>query len=266
MIFGLRLEMMDRKMQKFKMIVAYDGTDYFGWQIQPSDITIVSVLQKTFIRIFQKPITILGASRTDAGVHALGQVAQFYTDLPLDPHSIMVAWNRSLPRSIVIRSLEQVSEPFYSLRNVVQKTYYYHLFLKQPLPFVARFGWYSKIIDSVDWLKFEKALAIYKGEHDFASFCRVEEVGKSTVRRIDEIRLERCMRFGALRVVVKGPGFLRFQIRRMVGYALDVARRPAVPLDFLRDVMDQKNPQQNLIKADSSGLCLRKIVYEKSDS
>jgi tRNA pseudouridine38-40 synthase len=252
-------------MQKFKIIVAYDGTDYFGWQIQPSDITVVSVLQNTFARLFGREIRILGASRTDAGVHALGQAAQFHTDLAIDTQVMMDAWNRSLPRSIVIRSLEQVSNLFHPHAHVRQKVYYYHLFLKQPLPFVARFGWYSKFIDAVDWLKFEKGLLLYRGEHDFASFCRVEDKHKSTVRRIDDIRLERLSRWGAARVVVKGPGFLRFQIRRMVGYALDVARRPDVPLDFLHEVMEQKNPQQNLLKADSSGLCLRKVIYDESD-
>ncbi|MBX9830805.1 tRNA pseudouridine(38-40) synthase TruA [Candidatus Babeliales bacterium] len=247
-------------MQKFKIVVAYDGTDFHGWQVQPKDVTVVSCLQDVFARIFNKEISVLGTSRTDAGVHALGQVATFYTDLPISEAQMLKAWNGGLPKTIHIRSLVKVSDDFNPFANVKQKIYYYHLFLKRPLPHVARFGWLYEFMDSVDIQKFEQCLKIYQGTHDFASFCKLEEE-KSTVRTIDEIRLEKLAHWSMLRVVVKSQGFLRFQIRRMVGYALDVARRPHLSVDYLQEVLESKNPQQTLVKASGAGLCLRKVIY-----
>ena len=105
-------------MQKYKILVAYDGTDYHGWQIQPSDVTVTSILQYSFNHAFEKPISIFGASRTDAGVHALGQVAQFYTDLVIPEEKIRAAWNKVLPPSIVVRSLTRSNEKFHPCRDV----------------------------------------------------------------------------------------------------------------------------------------------------
>lgn len=250
-----------RLMQRFKIIIAYDGTDFFGWQIQPNQISITSCLQESFYKIFKHQISILGASRTDTGVHALGQVAQFFSDLPLPEEIIMNAWNAGLPNSIVIRDLKRVSDNFHPCQNVTQKIYYYHLFLKRPLPFVARYGWLYKFIDQVDLEKFNKGLQLYIGEHDFASFCKVEPE-KATVRTIDSITVQKLSHWSMLRVTIKGKSFLRHQIRRMVGYALDVARRENLPVHYLQEVLESKNPQQTLLKADGSGLCLRKVFYE----
>lgn len=247
-------------MQKYIIVVAYDGTEFHGWQIQPSASTVTRALQDSFKHVFRKDISIFGASRTDAGVHALGQVAQFHTDLLLPEEKMRIAWSKVLPSSIVVRMLQKIDESFHPCVNVRQKTYYYHLFVKRPLPFIARYGWLYDYINQVDLNCFYKALKIYEGTHDFASFCKVEQ-GKETVRTIDSITVRRLPRFGALRVEVKGKSFLRFQIRRMIGYALDVARRKDLSIDYLKEVLDSKNPQQTLIKASSGGLCLRKVVY-----
>lgn len=248
-------------MQKFKIIIAYDGTDFSGWAVQPYKITIASTLEKTFYKIFNQEITILGASRTDAGVHAFGQVAQFHAELSIPNEAIKKAWNDLLPSGIHIRSLERVGPDFNPCRNVKQKTYYYVLFLKKPLPFVARFGWHYQFIHFVDLEKFYACLQLYVGEHDFASFCKVEDEKKSTIRRIDSISVKKLDRWSALLICIKGKSFLHFQIRRMIGYALDVARRKDLTIDYLQSVIDSKNPQQTLLKAEGKGLCLRKVIY-----
>jgi tRNA pseudouridine38-40 synthase len=251
-------------MQKIKAIIAYDGTDFFGWQKQPEAVSICSTLEQAFFEVFGYRINLIGASRTDTGVHALNQVAMFHSDLNrLDLNVIQSAWNNHLPKSILIRDLQLVPENFHACFNVVQKTYYYHLFLKCPLPMVSRYGWLYKFIDQVDLAKFESALNLYTGEHDFGSFCKVDEDSKNTVRTIDSIKLERFGRFGVLRVTIKGPGFLRFQIRRMIGYALDVARRDDLSVNYIKALLDNPDPKQTLIKAEASGLCLRKVVYKK---
>ncbi|MFC1894706.1 tRNA pseudouridine(38-40) synthase TruA [Candidatus Dependentiae bacterium] len=248
-------------MQTFKLIIAYDGTDFHGWQIQPDKITITSCLEDCFYKTFGEKIKIIGASRTDAGVHSLYQVAKFKSNLNIDECTLKAAWNSILPKSILIRSINKIDSNFHPCANVYQKTYYYNLFLKQPLPFISRYGWFYKFIDKVDLEKFKYALQIYLGEHDFASFCKVEKE-KSTIRKIDKIKLIKYPRYGCLQVTIKGKSFLRFQIRRMIGYAIDVARRNNLSLDYLKYLIDNPNPQQTLIKAKGCGLILRRIKYK----
>ena len=177
-------------MHYFKIIVCYDGTDFHGWQIQPKNETITRCMQKTFEETFCHSISLLGASRTDAGVHALGQVARFHSNFKISAERLMDSWNNSLPKSIKIRSIKMVSPDFHPLKGVSQKTYCYHLFLKQPLPFISRYGWYFKSIHKINWNKLDKCLQLYIGEHDFASFCKVE-YGKSTIRKIDSIKINK---------------------------------------------------------------------------
>ena len=247
-------------MQKFKIVVAYDGTDLHGWQVQPRHETVVSCLQNTFRKVFGHSITIMGASRTDSGVHALGQVAMFSSDISLDEDTILHAWNNRLPKSVVIRKIQRAPAQFYPLCGVLQKTYYYHLFLKNPLPFVARYGWFYRFIDRVNWDKFYQCLQIYVGEHDFAAFCKVEDE-KSTTRIIDSIKMRKFSRFGVVQIEIKGKSFLRFQIRRMIGYALDVARRSDLSVEYLQGVLNSRDPRQTLLRAGGSGLCLKRVTY-----
>lgn len=250
-------------MPKFKVVLAYDGTDFFGWQKQPEVVTVSSILEKTFLNAFGQPINLIGSSRTDRGVHALCQVATFRCDNSNIPHDkIKPAWNALLPGSILIRDISVVDDNFHPCFGVAQKTYYYHLFFKRPQPFVARYGWRYDFIDKVDVDQFYKSLQLYVGEHDFASFCKVDEDNKNTVRRIDSVEIERIKRFGALRVIIKGPGFLRFQIRRMIGYALDVVRRPDLSIEYLKGLLNNPDHRQILTKAEARGLCLRKVIYK----
>jgi len=249
-------------MNFYKIIISYDGSDFYGWQIQPHKPTITQTLQNTFYKIFKKKITLLGASRTDSGVHALGQVARFKADIAIADEDLLAIWNRQLPKSIVIRSITKVSPKFHPFVNVQQKIYYYTIFLKRPLPFIARYGWYYSFIDRVDFDIFFKGLNLYKGTHNFGSFCKHEEK-KSLIRTIDSISVKQLNHWNALLITIKGKSFLRFQIRRMIGYALDVARRDNLGVDYIQYMLDNPNPEQNLVKAASSGLCLRKVIYHE---
>ncbi len=242
------------------MIVAYDGTDFEGWQPQPHKNTVCDTLSHAFRHIFHHDAHIFGGSRTDAGVHALGQVAQLETQANIPLNRMLKAWNDGVGPSITIRSLEQVPDDFFPMHDVLYKEYYYHLFLKRPLPFIARYGWFYHFIESVDVEKFAQCLMLYKGEHDFRSFCKLEEE-RSTIRTVHEISMQYLPRFGALQIKITGSGFLRFQIRRMIGYAIDVARRKNLSVDYIAEILKNPNPQQTLLKAEASGLCLRRIVY-----
>jgi tRNA pseudouridine38-40 synthase len=249
----------------YKAIVAYDGTDYSGWQIQiGGNITVASVLNDAFYKVFLKRINITGSSRTDAGVHALGQVCHFAVDLDLDPEIMRVAWSYRLPPGVFIRSLEKVPEYFNPRLNVDYKIYYYHIFLAKPLPMIARYGWICNFIRAVDLKKFSQSLALYEGTHDFRSFCKMDPTDtRSTVRTVYSVKLDTIKKYNALRVTIVGKSFLQYQIRRMVGYALDVGRRKEYPFDFIKSILDTPNSQQPLVKAESSGLMLRKIVYNR---
>jgi tRNA pseudouridine38-40 synthase len=242
----------------YKCIIAYDGTDYAGWQIQPDRVGIAQVLQKAFHEAFAHTITLKGASRTDAGVHALGQVAFFATDLNISAETMQKAWNGRLPAEIIIRSISLATAEQYFHRKRSQKTYWYHFFNQRPLPFVARYGYYHRF--SVDIEKLKKALRIFVGTHDFRSFYTGYEK-KNTVRHIDSISLFHFKRLNVYRIEVKGSGFLRFMIRRIVGACLQVASDPSKSISLLEKVLAEKNPQQTLFNAPAHGLLLYKITY-----
>lgn len=244
--------------KKYKIIVAYDGTDYYGWQLQENKITVARVLQDTFKAVFNTDIHLAAASRTDAGVHALGQTAAFTTDLNITAAHMRNAWQNKLPAAILIRQLQEVPLDFNPRHAVKQKTYYYHFFQERPLPFCARYGWYYRYPVSIEYLK--QALEIFVGTHDFRSFCTGNDY-ENTVRTIDAVAVEYIARFKAYRIVIKGPGFLRYMIRRIVGACLEVASRDRLDLDNLKTILAEKNPEQSLFTAPAHGLVLAKIVY-----
>jgi len=250
-------------MQKFKIVISYDGTSYQGWQSQPHKKTVADCLGQAFHKVFGQPIALLGASRTDSGVHALRQVATFKTDLNLENlNQIMRGWNNILPADILIRSIEKVPDSFNPLLNVSQKIYYYNIFLSCPLPFFVRYGWFYDFIGDVDWKKFEKAVQLFIGKHDFRSFCKVEDDDRSTIRTIDNISIKKFSGWDMIQITIKGKSFLHFQIRRMVGYALDVSRRDDLSLDYLLSILDNPSPFQTLTRAEARGLFLCRIIYE----
>lgn len=244
----------------YKIIVAYDGTVYHGWQSQPYATTVSGVLQSTFEKVFNCKAFILGASRTDAGVHSLGQVAIVRTELDISEKKLENAWNNALPSDILIRDISKIDELVHPHAGVVQKTYWYHLFLERPLPFVQRYGWFLKRGFKVN--KLQEALAVFIGTHDFRSFCTGNEA-ESTVRTVDSISIEYIQEFNAYRVVIKGKGFLRYMVRRIVGAALEVATNPDLSVNDLRSRLLLKDPEHTLPNAPAKGLVLYEILYDK---
>jgi tRNA pseudouridine38-40 synthase len=250
-------------MTKYKIIVAYDGTDYFGWQVQTDKVTIAGTLQDSFKSVFGKDISIAGASRTDAGVHALGQTATFSVDLPITAQQLLFAWHNVLPESIVIPEIQEVPLDWNPRHNVRQKTYKYHFFAERPLPFIARYGWHYR--HPVDLEKLKACFAIFIGTQDFRSFCTGDEY-ENTVRTIDDIFLEYNQAWQAYAIVVKGPGFLRYMIRRIVGACLEAASHDTVTINDLQKALEQKNPLQLLPTAPAQGLLLYQIDYFKEET
>lgn len=247
-------------MQKYQIIVSYDGTDYYGWQLQTKLPSITSQLQHSFFQIFGSPIKITGASRTDAGVHAHGQVAMFQTDLVIDPKNMLRAWNNRLPSDIVIRSITVTDPHFHPFYNVEFKTYHYHIFLERPTPYVQRFGTYCEL--KVDVSVLQQALSIFLGTHDFSSFCAADTESPSKVRTIDSITLEYVPEWRAYRIIFTGQSFLRHMIRRIVGAAIKVATSDTMTVEYIQEILNAKNPNNPLPTAPAKGLTLHEVVYQ----
>lgn len=245
---------------RYKIIVAYTGTTFCGWQTQKNGISVSSALEAAFKNVFNSTIKLIGASRTDAGVHARGQVALFTTQLAIAPDVLLRAWNNSLPDDITICSLTRVDDTFHPQYDAVQKTYWYHFFLERPLPFYKPYGLYVPY--PVDFGILEQALTLFKGTHDFRSFCSNTD-DKSTVRTVDALHVEYDEAMKAYRIVVKARGFLHHMVRRMVGAALYCARTDIRSVESIVNALQHPDAQQTLPNAPAHGLMLAHIAYTK---
>ncbi|MFI5332836.1 MAG: tRNA pseudouridine(38-40) synthase TruA [Candidatus Babeliales bacterium] len=244
-------------MTRYKTLIAYDGTPYHGWQVQEGLPTVAGVLEHTFARVFGKSISMRAVSRTDAGVHALGQIASFDCDPFADAHRIMHAWNNALPGTILIRSLQEVDKDLFRLHEVSEKIYLYHFFLERPLPWVSNYGWYYHKTVCLDRL--QQALSVFVGTHNFRSFSTGDERGDDTIRTIDAINLTYLKRYNVYQIKVIGKKFLHHMVRRIVGASLDAASHPMITPQLLRDVLTQLQPHQTLTNAPAHGLVLYKV-------
>ena len=247
-------------MKTYKLTIAYDGTAYHGWQEQPNLPTIEGLFKKRLKEIFKKEVEFTGASRTDAGVHALGQVARCKLDVAIEPSRLLQVINNALPSGISVRTLDEVSSEFHPRVQVSEKTYCYHFFTQLPSPFVSRYGYYVK---DLDLEVFTAALSVFEGTHDFRAFCTGEQ-GRTTVRTINSINLHYYKRFGVYQVRIKGPSFLTHMIRRMVGACFTVATQGLTKEEAVKriqTVLTSQDPEQNLFVAPPEGLLLHSIRY-----
>lgn len=243
----------------YKLILSYDGTGYTGWARQPEKTSLADAVHKAFYKSFGVQAILTGASRTDAGVHALGQVMLLKTELPLKAHDIKNALNNVLPEAILVRSAEVAPNGFHPFYNVEHKVYWYHVFAERPLPFVARYGWYFEWPFDVD--KLQECLRIFEGTHDFRSFSTGWE-REDTVRTIKSIRVTYIKRYAVYRIEIVGQKFLQHMIRRIVGACVKVAATKELSGDTLRAALATYHPRQSLPNAPAQGLLLHTIRYK----
>ena len=208
-------------MKRIKLTIAYDGTNYCGWQIQPNGLTIEEVINRTLSKLTGEDIQVIGASRTDSGVHAMGNVAVFDTETTIPAEKIAMALNQRLPEDIVIVKSEEVASDFHPRYCDCSKTYEYHIInTRIPVPtkrLTNYFVSYNLNIENMG-----KAASYLVGEHDFVSFCNVRTDVENTVRTITELDI--LTNGDEITIRITGDGFLYNMVRIIVGTLIRVGR------------------------------------------
>ena len=266
-------------MKKIKLTIAYDGTNYVGWQIQKNGIAVEQVLNEHLSKLLKEEIVICGASRTDSGVHARGNVATFYTNTRIAPEKISLALNQSLPDDIKIVRSEEVPDDFHPRYANCIKTYQYQILnCRYNAPTFRLYSDY--VYYYLDVEKMREAAKYLVGEHDFIAFSSSGGQQKTTVRRIDSIRIEtewldenpaepldpeRDYRPKLIRITVSGNGFLYNMVRIIVG-TLEKVGMSVYPPEYVKEILDSRDRRLSAPKAAARGLTLMGIEYlEKAE-
>jgi tRNA pseudouridine38-40 synthase len=246
-------------MARYKLIIAYDGTEYAGWQEQSSRPTVAGTLRTQFERICALPCALIGASRTDAGVHAYGQIALVTIPHDFEPARLLRLWNNALPANINIRTVEYANTEFHPLCNVYRKTYQYVIFTARPLPQHAPFGLFYQ--HKLDTKLLQKALSLFVGTHDFSRFAALEDA-VDPIRTIDQIEYTENKAENKIVITVTGKSFIRHMIRRVIGAALTVAAgHKNRTLNDIQQCLTNKNAVYCFENAAPHGLSLQSISY-----
>lgn len=205
------------------MTIAYDGTNYGGWQLQPNAVSIQALIEQALGTILRMPVSIIGSGRTDAGVHALRQTAHFATNRPIDILKTIASLNGLLPDEVRILEIVEVPLDFHARYSAVSKTYHYRLHLDRvPDPFKIRYAYH--VPHPVDLLLLKNAAPSFIGTHDFTSFANEAHRGTAandavrTIQRLDVIQEP-----GGVRLEFEGDGFLYKMVRNIVGTLLDIS-------------------------------------------
>ena len=242
---------------RVKLVVAYEGTNYCGWQIQPNGITIEQVLNETLSSLLGEEITVTGASRTDAGVHSLGNVAVFETHTKMPAEKISFALNQRLPEDIVVQESCQVPEDFHPRFSKSRKTYEYRILncrFRQPLERRTSYFYYYPL----DVRAMQKAAAYLVGEHDFTSFASVHAQPNTYVRMIYALDVVR--EGDMIRIRVQGNGFLYNMVRIIAGTLIQVGAGIKKPED-MESILAGKDRELAGPTAPAHGLTMIGLEY-----
>lgn len=261
--------------QNFRLTIIYDGTRYHGWEAKPGiEMTIQGKLQSVLTKMIETtasdaaqnctdgalapaPLKVIGAGRTDAGVHAKGMTANVHLDTMLSPDDIRDYLNRYLPEDICIQEVSIVSDRFHSRYNASGKTYCYTCFVGPQKPVFDRK--YVYVLDKMpDISAMRKAAEYLCGTHDFASFCGNPKMKKSTVRTIDSIKI--TQNSSHLYFVYHGNGFLQHMVRILTGTLLEVGYGKRSP-ESMAELLSARKRALAGFMAPAQGLCLMSVDY-----
>lgn len=244
-------------MRNLRLDICYDGTRYKGWQrLSGTDNTIQGKIETALSRILEEPIEISGSGRTDAGVHARGQVASFHCESNMSSEEILSNLRRYLPEDIGIYSCKEVSPRFHARLNAKEKTYLYRIWNSEaPCVFERKFT--AQFPEKLDLEAMRQAAAQLCGEHDFSAFCGNPKFKKSTVRFVRSIDMQRCGQ--EIRIEVTGNGFLHSMVRIIVGTLIEVGRGERC-VDTIPMLFGEKRAEAGFL-APAQGLCLQEVYY-----
>jgi len=244
-------------MRNLRLDICYDGTRYRGWQrLSGTDNTIQGKIETALSRILDEPIEISGSGRTDAGVHARGQVANFHCRSTMSCAEILSQLRRYLPEDIGIYSCKDCSDRFHARLNAKEKTYRYRIWNSdRPCVFERRFV--AVMPETLDVELMRRAAVYFCGEHDFAAFCGNPKFKKSTVRFIRSLTVDHDVE--EIHITVTGNGFLHNMVRILVGTLVEVGRGERMP-DSIPELFTAKRAQAGFL-APPQGLCLQEVEY-----
>lgn len=244
-------------LKRIRLTVAYDGTNYCGWQIQNNGITIESELNRCLSDLFKEDIKVIGASRTDSGVHALGNIAVFDTQARMPAEKVSYALNQRLPEDIRIQASEEVAPDWHPRHCDSRKTYEYRIYRGQfPMPVKRLYSYFTYYKLNVELMR--RAAAYLVGEHDFKSFCQTGAQVETTVRTIYALEVEEQGQDVVIRVC--GNGFLYNMVRIIAGTLLEVGQGRRSP-ESMEDVLLACDRQKAGPTAPAHGLMLMKYEF-----
>ncbi len=245
-------------MYNYKLTLQYDGGRYKGWQrLGQGEATIQDKLEQVLTQLTKQSIEIIGCSRTDAGVHALAQVANFKTNHFFSSKEVMNYLNRYLPRDITVIEVDQVEEQFHARYHAKDKTYLYRIWNKEySNPFMRKYSMH--VNEALDLKEMRLASSYMLGTHDFTAFSNAKSKKKSMIRTIYSIEFEE--NDGFINIRIRGDGFLYNMVRWMVGTLIAVGLG-RVKSEELPEIFDAKQRNRTGDLADAAGLYLEKVTY-----
>jgi tRNA pseudouridine38-40 synthase len=244
-------------MRNLKLTLAYDGTEFHGWQIQPQLRTVQGELREALQKLFNHDVAVTGSGRTDAGVHAHGQVANVETIRSMDTDAVLRGANALLPEEIRILSVEEVSPEFHARRSAKAKTYEYHIW-RQPIvsPFHLRYVYPFRYPLDEDLM--DRGSAYFLGPHDFTSFCATATEIEDRTRIVFEASWNRTETTWVFRI--RGNGFLQYMVRTITGTLLEIGQRRLSP-EKIPDIFDARDRRLAGPSVPARGLHLISVEY-----
>lgn len=252
-------------MHTYKLTIAYDGTRYSGWQVQPNANTVQAEIVKALqVLLKSENVVLIASGRTDAGVHATGQIAHFRHEQPIDMNRLQLALNGIIPRDIRIKKAEEAPAGFHAQYHASGKEYHYHLYLDRVMdPFKRLYCWH--VHQRVDLALLQKAAQCFVGKHDFTSFANEADEGSAsrdpvrTLYRLDVVPFE-----GGVRLEFEGDGFLYKMVRNIVGTLVEVAAGKR-SIEDIAAIFAAQDRRQAGLAAPPQGLFLMRVDYESHD-
>lgn len=241
---------------RYKATIAYNGTNFAGWQIQKNATTIQEAIQKSMTELFKQDVSIIASGRTDAGVHALGQVIHFDLDTKIQPEKIPYILNANIDKDIQILDCCEVKEDFHARYSAKEKTYEYKMYVSRvPIPIFDTYAW--RLVEYPNVGKMKEGMKYLEGEHDFRCFMASGSSVENTVRRIFSCEL---IQDRELKIIIKGNGFLYNMVRTIVGTLVDIGYGKHEPT-YIKEIIEKKDRTLAGKTAPAKGLCLIEVQY-----